>query len=247
LIGEGWLGVILTPIEGEDAAALGYDHIVIRVERVFPNSPAESSGFLANDIILQFDDTELTDVQQLVTLVRTSQPGRQVDFTILRDGESFLQPLLLGLRQELEFLQRDLFSGLQAPVLSANFLETDEALVLDEQSEEVIVLVFWATWCGPCRREIPSLNALHEQLNGRSVRIIGISEEEPEVVRAFLEETEMNYTLAYDLEDESNRRYWITAVPTVFLIDRTRIVREVFVGADHVDELRTAILDLLEE
>ena len=123
--GMGWLGVVLAEVPVETAAELGYPHTLIGVERVFPDSPAESSNFRDGDIIVSFNETELEGTQQLVELVGGSPPGTEILFTLLRDGQVLEQPVMLGLRPEFDTLLTDYFLDKTAPDLVANQLLTE--------------------------------------------------------------------------------------------------------------------------
>lgn len=244
-LGEGWLGVGLVEIPIEEAQALGYQHTLVGVSRVFPNSPAIASGIMTGDVILQFDDTLLTTPGELVALVRSSSPGREVVFTLLRDGESVLQPILLGLRPEFENLLLSYFEGSDAAPLAANALSNDSPVDLSEHRGKVVLLEFWATWCGPCVASIPVYNDLSSTLSG--VEIIAVSNEPAEVLRDFTAGRTIDYRIAYDVEGQTTAAYWITAYPTLFVIDKWGVVRHVHIGAGHGDELLGEVELLLAE
>ncbi len=244
-LGEGWLGVGLVEIPIEEARALGYEHTLVGTSRVFPNSPAIASGLLTGDVILQFDDTLLTAPSELVALVRSSPPGREVVFTLLREGERLAQPILLGLRPEFENLLSSYFEGNDAPPMAANALNDDSPVDLSAHRGNVVLVEFWATWCGPCVASIPVYNELNSTLTG--VEIIAVSNEPVEVLRAFAAERTIDYQIAYDVEGETTSEYWITAYPTLFVIDKWGVVRHVHIGAGHSDELMGEIEVLLAE
>jgi thiol-disulfide isomerase/thioredoxin len=93
---------------------------------------------------------------------------------------------------------------------------------------KVVILNFWATWCGPCRAEIPDLVALQEKYRDRIV-VIGISEDEsgPDVVRQFAARFDVNYPIVMKTPELAKMFPGISALPTSFILDReSRIVQK---------------------
>jgi thiol-disulfide isomerase/thioredoxin len=93
---------------------------------------------------------------------------------------------------------------------------------------KVVILNFWATWCGPCRAEIPDLVALQEKYRDQVV-VIGISEDEsgPEVVRQFADKFKVNYPVVMKTPELAKMFPGISALPTSFILDReSRIVQK---------------------
>jgi thiol-disulfide isomerase/thioredoxin len=110
---------------------------------------------------------------------------------------------------------------------------------------KVVFINFWATWCGPCRAEIPALVALHEKYQDHLV-IIGVSEDEGplEGVRQFAAAHRMNYPIVMLTPDIQNVFPGIGAIPTTFVLDRESRVVQKHVGLfppDHL-ELETRAL-----
>jgi thiol-disulfide isomerase/thioredoxin len=105
---------------------------------------------------------------------------------------------------------------------------------------KVVVLNFWATWCGPCRAEIPDLVKLQEKYRDR-LQVIGISEDEGpiDVVRRFAEEHHVNYPVVMTTPEIEKLFPGISALPTSFILDReSRVVQK------HVGMLRAATTEL---
>ncbi len=100
-----------------------------------------------------------------------------------------------------------------------------------------VLLNFWATWCPPCRKEIPDLQAFHEQYGDRIV-LLGINwAEEPEDVRAFMERYGATYTTLLDEDGKFFVRYRLTGLPTSYWIDEEGIIRGMWLGAMDLEDM----------
>ena len=102
---------------------------------------------------------------------------------------------------------------------------------------KVVLLNFWATWCGPCRAEIPDLVALQNKYRDELV-IIGISEDEGPVdaVRKFAAQYKVNYPIAMTTPDIEKLFPGISALPTTFILDKDGKVAQKHVGLLHARE-----------
>ena len=115
----------------------------------------------------------------------------------------------------------------------------DREISLDAFKGKVTIVNFWATWCPPCRAEIPDLIALQEKYRDH-LQIIGISEDEdgPEVVRKYVADHGMNYPIAMTSPELERLFPGVSALPTSFVIDRDgRIVQK------HVGMLSAALVE----
>jgi len=121
---------------------------------------------------------------------------------------------------------RPLQAGDPAPALALRDLD-GHALDLAGYRGKVVLLDFWATWCVPCREEIPHLIALQRRYGSRGLAIIGISMDDEEApVREFRRKYGMNYPVAMGNVEVAERYGGILGLPVAFLIDRDgRIVR----------------------
>ena len=97
-----------------------------------------------------------------------------------------------------------------------------DTVALSEFKGKVIVLNFWATWCGPCKQEMPELNKLAESYKDSSdVVFIAITNENPVVVASFLEDNKFGYPVYFEMKGmEASRVFNIDSVPTHLVIDR---------------------------
>jgi thiol-disulfide isomerase/thioredoxin len=134
-----------------------------------------------------------------------------------------------------------------APDFTLNKLEGQQ-LRLSELRGRVVMLNFWATWCGPCRAEIPELNAMQRELKDQGLTIIGVSwDDTVEGVREFQQELPQDYTILLGGEEVQQLFGGIPSLPTTYIIDRDGRIRQKIIGARGRSVFEAAIKPLLEE
>jgi cytochrome c-type biogenesis protein len=136
--------------------------------------------------------------------------------------------------------------GAQMPEYSATSLD-GTPFRLASRRGEVVFLNLWATWCGPCRFEIPELEKLHARYRDRGFSVIGVSVDEggADVVRAFLKETPIGYPIVLDPEGRLATLLDTTTLPTSAIIDRSGKV--VWKEAGVVSPTDAALVEALEK
>ncbi len=138
-----------------------------------------------------------------------------------------------------------------APVPDVTLETMDgETIALAERPGEVLVVNFWATWCAPCRKEIPDLIDLQEELGPRGLTVVGVSfdQEGAEVVEPFLEEYAINYPIVLDPEASLDEAFGgIYGLPMTYVVGPDGTVRYRVLGLFPVDEMRSKLVALLEE
>jgi peroxiredoxin len=85
---------------------------------------------------------------------------------------------------------------------------------------KVVLVNFWATWCPPCRKEMPDLDALYTQLSGRGLTILAISDEEDAKVRPFIAARKIGYPVLLDPGGKVNKIFAVEGIPKTFVYDR---------------------------
>lgn len=135
-----------------------------------------------------------------------------------------------------------------APKWSLKDLE-GKVISSDDLKGKVVVLDFWATWCPPCRAEIPGYVELQKQYGKDGLVIVGASADEagPAVVKEFAAKMGINYTMLMADEAISSAFGGVEALPTTFLIDRNGQIRDRKVGMEHKAEYEQKILAVLNE
>ena len=111
-----------------------------------------------------------------------------------------------------------------APPAAGEFALRDpdgRVVSLREFRGRVVFLNFWATWCVPCREEIPAMQTLARDLGAEGLVVLAVNyEEDPETVQAFVRETGLSLPVLLDRDGAVGRRYRVAGLPTSFFIDR---------------------------
>ncbi|HWF07134.1 MAG TPA: TlpA disulfide reductase family protein [Bryobacteraceae bacterium] len=91
---------------------------------------------------------------------------------------------------------------------------------LRQLSGNVVLVNFWATWCPPCRKEMPDLDAIYKELSGKGLVILAISDENRAVVVPFLAEHKVSYPILLDPGRKVNNDFIVQGIPKTFVYDR---------------------------
>ncbi len=95
---------------------------------------------------------------------------------------------------------------------------------LADEAGNVLFLNFWATWCGPCRQEMPSMDDLYQKFSSQGLSMVAVTDEDPETVRAYLEKMPYTFTVLLDPSGALFSRLKIRALPTTLVLDEERKV-----------------------
>lgn len=137
--------------------------------------------------------------------------------------------------------------GQPAPPFRAVTLDTGDTLTLDDYRGGVVLLNLWATWCAPCRQEMPSMQRLLGVVDDDRFAIVAVdvdARETPRQIRAFAEELKLTFDILHDRSEFTSTRYQVYGLPQSFLIDPQGILRAREFGAvmwddsTHVREIR---------
>ncbi len=131
-----------------------------------------------------------------------------------------------------------------APALRATDLKGVPKTLADYRGK-VVLLNFWASWCPPCLREMPSLERLRAKMAGRPLEIVALdSAETAEEVNAYLAKMQLGFPILLDPDGSNTKRWKVFALPTTFLLDPEGRVRHVLTGPTEWDEGEA--LDVIE-
>jgi len=110
-------------------------------------------------------------------------------------------------------------------------------LKLSEHRGEVVLLNFWASWCGPCRKEMPYLEQIQEKYSDYGFTVMGVNvEEDSSKAKKMLKDIPVSFPILYDTTNSVSKAYKVSAMPTTVIIDRDGNMRYLHKGYKSGDE-----------
>jgi len=144
-------------------------------------------------------------------------------------------------------------AGARAPDFHAVTLDpTPRSVSLDQYRGQVVLLNIWATYCVPCRVEMPSIENLQQTMADRGLRIVAVSIDEPDkaqAIRDFVKRYDLTFQVLRDPDGRIARTYQTTGVPETFVIGRDGVIRKKVIGATlwNTEANRALVSALLSE
>ena len=123
-------------------------------------------------------------------------------------------------------------------------------LKLSEMTGNVVLINFWASWCGPCRQEMPLLNDLHNKYEALGFTVLGVNvEEQSENARGFINDFPVDFPILLDNRNQVSQMYNVIAMPTTVVVDRDGNMRYLHKGYKPGDEkqYRKMVKELIRE
>lgn len=140
--------------------------------------------------------------------------------------------------------------GFSAPDISLAQMD-GQPVELAQLRGQVVVINFWASWCPPCRAEMPALERAYQAERERGLEILAVNttyQDQLPAAQAFVAEHGLSFPILLDTTGEAANRYHMRALPTTFFVDREGVIRKVIVGGPMSEAtLRSTVDSLLEE
>jgi peroxiredoxin len=122
--------------------------------------------------------------------------------------------------------------GFTAPDFTLDSLSGD-SIMLSDLRGKVVVLNFWASWCRPCRAEMPAMNAVYEKFRDQGLVVLGVNttyQDDEASARAAIQEWGLTLPIVFDRDSVTSRQYRIQAMPTTFFIGRDGVIGDIVFG-----------------
>ncbi|HEX6587854.1 MAG TPA: TlpA disulfide reductase family protein [Longimicrobiales bacterium] len=136
--------------------------------------------------------------------------------------------------------------GAPAPAYAAPTLDGDTVALADLRGAPVLVNV-WATWCMPCREEMPELQAIQDEFGGGGLRVVGVSIDQKRAgaeIRRFIDEHAIAFMILHDPASRVAQTFRTAGVPETVLIDANGVLRARWIGQVDADDIRPALREL---
>ena len=147
-------------------------------------------------------------------------------------------------------------AGTQSPLVGKPAPDFDLKLLgggkfrLSEHKGHVVVLDFWATWCGPCVNAMPQVDKAVEELKDQQVELVAVNmQEDQKAIKGLLERLDLNPTVALDQDGKTAEKYSVTAIPQTVVIDADGNIARLFVGTSPTfgEQLSASLKGVLEK
>jgi peroxiredoxin len=211
---------------------------------VVPGSPGERAGIHAGDEVLSIDDKATGSPQAVIDTVQRGGVGHAAKLRVVdAKGHTRMVAVTYEARPDRETMQRTSLLGRPAPDFQPAVQAGDKLPRVSGLRGKVVLIDFFATWCGPCVEAMPHVEELHQKLKKQGLVVVGVSNESPAIVAHAAEKLHVTYPLASDDGEGVSASYQVFALPTMVVIDRKGVVREVAVAdTDAVDAAVKAAL-----
>jgi peroxiredoxin len=201
------------------------------IKSIVRTSPAEGGGLRMGDMILRVADKVVASPADVTGEVRTHKPGESIELVVERAGAEVKARVILAVFPGVnELLRLQHVGSLARPLPGLPAILGAVPGGWGEVAGKVVVLDFWASWCTACRLTTPILNEWHAKLGALGVTVLGVSNDGPTVATKAIEDFGIKYPVGLDKEDKIFPSYGIAVLPSMFVIDKRGVVREVEVG-----------------
>lgn len=237
---RGWLGVELGRAPANQTGAL--------VRSVVRGSPADRAGIKDGDLLTTVDGRSVQGPGDVIRIVASHSPGDSLPVAFTHGAQPRLLRVQLAPFPDQDEMLKMQFAGQRAPeLLKLSPIQGSVAPSIGSLKGKVLLLEFWASWCVPCRILAPKIEDMYQRYAPQGVAVLGVTTDPVSDASRAAAEIGMKYPLASDESGDTTRAYRALALPTLFVIDRQGVVRDVMVGysSERVEQIRAQVEQLL--
>ncbi len=206
------------------------------ITQVVAGSPAERAGLQVGDEVVSVAGQTVASGDEVALRTRALALGTRADIVVRRAGRELTIAVEPEPRPDRTV---DSLRDKPAPPIAAERIAGSAAVDLAALRGRVVVLEFWATWCGPCRVTAPRLAELQKKHS--DIDVIGVSTEDADVIRDYLKDHPAGYTIARDRDEATWKNYLIEGIPCLFVIDKAGVIRYASVGVGDLSDVEAVI------
>jgi thiol-disulfide isomerase/thioredoxin len=232
-----WIGISLDQ---------GYKGVLIN--GVMPGTPGEDAGLAAGDEVIAVDSKGVTNPNEFGSTVRSYGVGAFVELHILRKGVAQTKRIKLAARPDtMEMLNKQLL-GKPLPAFNLKAISGGASGASESFKGKVMVIEFWATWCGPCRSTHPRLSEFARANKDKDLAVMGISDEDEATVRGYIEKENPDFLMLNDPSHATQEKFFIMVLPTFVVVNKKGTIVSTGVGGGYyLDEVLNAAEKALQE
>jgi peroxiredoxin/outer membrane lipoprotein-sorting protein len=184
------------------------------------------------------EEATVLNTEKIFSVFKTLEP---IDDEIFK----FLPPS--GAKEVAEFLEPSQRAenpyGKEAPDFTLKTFK-GATVQMKKLRGKVVLLSFWASWCGPCRHEMPVIEKLSHQYRDQGFLVFGVNDEDRDTIQDYIKENGYSFPTLVDEEQEAMKLYHVGAIPTTVVIDREGKIASYQVGTSSENELRAVLRTL---
>jgi thiol-disulfide isomerase/thioredoxin len=234
--GRAWIGI-----------ELDKNDVGVLAKRIFRGSPADKANLRAGDVILSANGVDVSAPGELIKRIREAGAGALMTLKVDHAGTKSDVKITLAEHPGDEEVLRMHLVGTFASSWKGTKAARGELPDIKALKGKVVLVDFWASWCGACRAMVPTLNELHEKFGAQGLKIVGLTEDSEEAALKVADKLTIKYAIGAAASVETLRSYSISALPTLFLVDKRNVIRSASIGLQTNESLTALTKKLLAE
>jgi thiol-disulfide isomerase/thioredoxin len=232
-----WIGITL------DQGSKG-----VVIKSVIPGSPGAEAGLAAGDEVVAIDSKKVTNPNELSSAIRSNGVGALVELHILHKGAEKTKRIKLAARPDsVEMLKKQLV-GKPLPAFNLKAISGGTSGASESFKGKVMLIDFWATWCGPCRSTQPRLSEFARANKNKGLAVIGISDEDEATILPYVKKEQPGYLILTDPSRATQEKFFIMGIPTFVVVNKKGVIVSASLGGGYyLDEALAAASKALRE